>query len=66
MRFVPLLEALEDRCLMDVSLNVGPNVDISQFRGNEAEGTITINPANPQRCSRLPCTTPMVSLAPVY
>jgi hypothetical protein len=42
------LERLEDRIVpTSASLLVGPNVDITQASGNEAESTISINPTNP-------------------
>lgn len=44
MRIIPRLEVLEDRCLLDVSLTVGTNINISQMADNQAEGTIAINP----------------------
>jgi hypothetical protein len=42
------LERLEDRVVPSANLVVGPNVDITQLKGNEAETTISINPTNPK------------------
>ena len=41
------VERLEDRCLLSFGLYGGPNVNISRWVDNQAEGTITINPSNP-------------------
>src|SRR5258708_6084821 len=38
------VEQLEDRLMPAVNLTVGANVNISQQPGNQAEGTIAINP----------------------
>jgi hypothetical protein len=45
----PFVETLEDRCLPSISLTVGSNVNISQMPGVQAEGTIAVDPTNPQR-----------------
>ena len=45
-RFVPNLERLEGRDC-PTTLSVGPNLNISQFRDNQTEGTIAIDPTNP-------------------
>src|SRR5439155_15820688 len=44
-----ILEALENRSLLAVSLSIGSNVNISHSFDSEAEGAITIDPTNPNR-----------------
>lgn len=44
-----ILEALEKRSLLAVSMSIGANVNISQSFDSEAEGAITIDPTNPNR-----------------
>src|SRR5438132_12248655 len=45
-RCQPCLEVLEDRTVL-ATLTPGPNVNVSEMRGNQAQSTISINPANP-------------------
>jgi hypothetical protein len=47
-RFVPRLENLEGRECPS-TLTVGTNLNLTQVRDNQTEGTITIDPTNPQR-----------------
>ena len=42
-------EALEPRLLMAVSVSVETLVNVSRMRGNQTEGTIAIDPTNPNR-----------------
>jgi hypothetical protein len=46
-RVVPQVEHLEDRTLLSVTLDVGPNVNTSRLPFNQQEVTIAINPTNP-------------------
>src|SRR5262249_44603589 len=41
-----VLECLEDRTLLDVSLMAGANVNVSKLKGSEAEGTMAIDPSD--------------------
>src|SRR6516225_1322864 len=45
-RFCPRLEALEDR-VVPTTLTVGPNINVSQTPGDQAEAAITVDPVNP-------------------
>ena len=45
----PCLEHLEARRLLAIGMVVGPDINISQLADNQAEGTIAINPKNPNQ-----------------
>jgi hypothetical protein len=40
------LEALEDRQLLAVQMNVGPNISVGNIGSDQVEGTIAVNPTN--------------------
>lgn len=42
-----VLETLEERAVPDGALAVGPNVNVTSLTGIQAEGTVVINPLNP-------------------
>lgn len=55
-RYRPKLEVLEDRCVLNFSLQVGPNVNTTRpptaavgQPGEQAEGTIVIDPTDTRR-----------------
>jgi hypothetical protein len=48
-RHRPTLESLEKRLAPAVNLLVGPNIDVSQYPGDQSEAAIAIDPVNPQR-----------------
>jgi hypothetical protein len=41
------VEQLETRYVLATTLTVGTNVDLTELAGNESEGTIAIDPTNP-------------------
>lgn len=45
-RLIPLVELLEDRCLMAAVVTVGPNVNMSRLAGAQSEASLAINPTN--------------------
>lgn len=45
--FRPRLEGLEDRFLPSTVVGVGTNTNLSKMAGNQNEGVIAVNPANP-------------------